>query len=146
MKIATIVGTRPQYIKLDPTLPNQVIINTGQHYDELMKDVFVKEFGIEKFDYECNATDLIEMTQKVREALKKEEPTCVVVYGDCRSTLAGALAASDLNIPIVHVEAGMRAYRHDMPEERIRVIVDHMSHILLVPDLEAGENLERSGS
>lgn len=145
MKIATIVGTRPQYVKIDTKLPGQIIINSGQHYDTLMKDVFMKEFGIKKFDYECGATDLVTMTRKIRAALRNEKPNAVLVYGDCRSTMAGAVAASDLDIPIVHVEAGMRSYRRDMPEERIRVAVDHMSHLLLTADQKSAENLEDEG-
>lgn len=145
MKVATIVGTRPQYVKVDTKLPGQIIINTGQHYDPSMKDIFMKEFGIKKFDYECSAVDLMTMIKRLREALKAERPTCALLYGDCRSTLAGAIAASDLSIPIVHVEAGMRAYNRSMPEERIRVAVDHMSHILLAPDQHSAENLEREG-
>lgn len=146
MKIATILGTRPQMIKYDAKIPGQILIYTGQHYSPSMKDVFQEEFGIKKFDYECGATDLVTMTRKIRSALRNEKPHAVILYGDCRSTMAGAIAASDLDIPIVHVEAGMRSYNRSMPEERIRVAVDHMSHLLLVADQEAAENLEREGT
>lgn len=145
MKIATIVGTRPQYVKIDPSIPGQIFINTGQHYDRSLKEDLLRDIGIKKFDYECETTKLSPMIHKISTILKKERPSCVLLYGDCRSTLAGAIAAHELSIPIVHVEAGMRSYRHDMPEERIRVIVDHMAHLLLVPDVDAGENLEREG-
>lgn len=140
MKIVSIIGTRPQILKLDKKLKQKVIF-TGQHYDALMKDVFFKGLKLPKPDYECGETELVPMIRKIIPILKKEKPDIVLVYGDCRSTLAGAIAAGELNIPVGHIEAGMRAYRPDMPEEKNRVIVDHLSTLNFVTDEKAEDNL-----
>ena len=141
MNIITIIGSRPQMTKQDKELP-QRIIYTGQHYDINMKDVFFKDLKLPKPDWDLNETKLPKMISGIWKILKKEKPQCVQVFGDCRSTLAGAIAAQDLNIPIVHVEAGMRCFRTDVPEERIRRMVDHASTVLFVPNLDAIVNLE----
>jgi len=142
MKIVSVIGSRPQYMKLDKKL-EQIVVDTGQHYSpELASDSFFEELDLPKPDYQLGATKLPQMISKVIQVLKKEKPTLVLVYGDTRSTLAGALAASELNIPIGHIEAGMRCYRPDMPEERIRVTVDHMSTYLFTPSLTATANLD----
>ena len=142
----SVIGTRPQIMKVDfEWTADHKTIWTGQHYDYMMKDVFFQDVDIGGFDYELDTKNLITMIQRIRKIIRKEKPNAVLVYGDCRSTLAGAIAASDLDVPVVHIEAGMRAYRRDMPEERIRVMVDHMSSYRLCVDLESVDNLEREG-
>ena len=129
-------------MKLDKKL-DQIIVDTGQHYSpNVSSDFFFKELKLPKPHYQLNAKTLPKMVLGSLNVLKKEKPHIVLVYGDTRSTLAGTLAASELGIPIVHVEAGMRSYRMDMPEERIRIAVDHLSTYLLVPNLTAVFNLE----
>lgn len=143
MKIVSIIGTRPQCMKLDKKL-NQVIVDTGQHYSDGMRSKeFFKELDLPKPNYELKCRTLTSMLTKILAVLRKEKPSVVQVFGDTRSTLAGALAASELNIPIAHVEAGMRSYRADMPEERNRVVVDHLSSILLAPSVETIDNLDK---
>lgn len=140
MKVISVIGTRPQVCKLDKKLEQKVIF-TGQHFDKNMKDVFFSGLKIRKPDYECGETELAPMVTKIIKILKKERPDIVLVYGDCRSTLAGAIAASELNIPIGHIEAGMRCSRIDMPEEKNRIIVDHLSTYNFVTDSWAEQNL-----
>lgn len=142
----SIIGTRPQIMKVDLGWNfNHKVIWTGQHYDHFMKDIFFDDMDIGGFDYELDTKDFVRMIQKTKAILKKEKPKVVIVYGDCRSTLAGAIAAHELNIPIAHVESGMRCFRKDMPEERIRVIVDHISSVLFCSDFRSVTNLEKEG-
>tara|TARA_R100001530_G_scaffold13251_3_gene12274 strand:+ start:10686 stop:11690 length:1005 start_codon:yes stop_codon:yes gene_type:complete len=139
----SVIGTRPQIMKVDLTWNvNHKVIWTGQHHDHFMKKIFFDDMDIAGFDYELDTTDLVRMIQRIRTILKKEKPKAVIVYGDCRSTLAGAIAAHELDIHIIHVEAGMRCYRRDMPEERIRTIVDHLSTVFFCTDYNAVKNLE----
>ena len=154
MKIATIIGARPQFIKAAPVnraiaehnrlTPHsspltEVIIHTGQHFDADMSDVFFKELNIPKLDYNlsinCASHGAMtgRMLEKIEEILIKEKPDWVLVYGDTNSTLAGALAAVKLHIPIAHVEAGLRSFNREMPEEHNRVLTDHCSDILFCP-------------
>lgn len=142
-RFVSIIGTRPQlvkYIKLE----NNKLIWTGQHYDKLLKDVFLKGLNI-KPDYNLKATELGEMIDGITPILKKEEPDYVIVYGDCRSTLAGALSAYYLNIPIIHIEAGCRSHNENMVEERIRKAVDDLARIHFAPSKIAKELLENEG-
>jgi len=142
--IMSIIGTRPQIMKIDKDLP-QKIIWTGQHYDECMKDVFFQDLKMPKPDYECGSKTLGSMISKITAILKKEQPDLVLVYGDCRSTVAGAIAASELGIPIGHVEAGVRCFNNGVPEERNRILVDHLSKYLFAPDDKARSNLAKEG-
>jgi UDP-GlcNAc3NAcA epimerase len=159
LKILTVIGARPQFIKAaalsgelanDPDL-NEVIVNTGQHYDKDMSEVFFAELGIPEPKYNLNIHGLSHgvMTGRMLESLEKvclnEEPDWVLLYGDTNSTLAGALAASKLNIPIVHVEAGLRSNNLSMPEEVNRIVTDRLSSLLLCPTALAEENLTREG-
>ncbi|AKQ33746.1 non-hydrolyzing UDP-N-acetylglucosamine 2-epimerase [Candidatus Coxiella mudrowiae] len=155
-KILTVVGARPQFIKAAVvnyhfcTAPNlnEILIHTGQHFDDNMSEVFFRDLNIPLPQHQLNINNKshAEMTGHMLIALEKimlqEEPNIVLVYGDTNSTLAGALAASKLNIPIAHVEAGLRSFNKSMPEEINRVLVDQVSAIYFCPTFRAVENLK----
>jgi UDP-N-acetylglucosamine 2-epimerase len=157
MKIASIIGARPQFIKIAPLQDEiskrheHLLIHTGQHYDYEMSKVFFEELSIPDPDYNLgigsgsHANQTGRMLMAIEEVLLKEKPDLVIVYGDTNSTLAGALAAAKLLIPIAHVEAGLRSFNMKMPEEVNRVITDHISSIFLCPSDTAAQNLAREG-
>lgn len=159
MKIFHIVGARPQFMKLYPLylefhrqkVERQIILHTGQHYDHLMSDIFTSEFGLPTPDYNLNINGLSHgamtgrMIEEIEKILLNESPTCVIVYGDTNSTLAGALAAKKLEYKIAHVESGIRFENQYMPEEINRVLVDRISDILFCPTTEAFQNLKDEG-
>ena len=157
MKIATIFGTRPEIIKLSTLIPlldrefNQILIHTGQHYSYEMDKIFFEELHLRDCDYTLNigsgthAQQTGKMLIKLEEVLLDEKPDIVLVQGDTNSTLAGALAASKLQIPVAHVEAGCRSFDRRMPEEINRILVDHMSDYLFAPDENAFNNLVNEG-
>lgn len=159
MKIATIIGARPQFIKasaLSREIQNhsdieEVIIHTGQHYDRNMSDVFFSELDIPepKYNLNINSSSHASMTASMLEAIEpiliKENPDLVVVYGDTNSTLAGALASAKLNIKIAHIESGLRSYDNSMPEEINRILTDRVSNFLFCPTNISENNLIKEG-
>lgn len=158
MKILTVIGARPQFIKaatvsraLKERNILEVIVHTGQHFDSNMSDIFFEEMVIPRPDYFLNISGLShgamtgQMTEKIEEVLKAVKPDYVLVYGDTNSTLAGALAAVKLHIPIAHVEAGLRSFNMRMPEEINRILTDRISTKLYCPTSTAIENLQREG-
>jgi UDP-N-acetylglucosamine 2-epimerase (non-hydrolysing) len=157
MKIITILGTRPEIIKLFPLLPlfdrefNHKIIHTGQHYSYNMDKLFFEDLKLRKSDYTLNigsgshAWQTGTMMIEIEKILVNEKPDLVVVQGDTNSTLAGALAAVKLHIKVAHVEAGCRSFDKQMPEEINRVLVDHCADLLFAPDKIAYNNLMNEG-
>ena len=164
-KLATVVGARPQFIKAatvsraisdynnkgNRSIVSEIIIHTGQHYDQNMSDVFFEEMCIPKPTYMLGITSAFHgsmtgrMIEKLEEVLLIEKPDALLVYGDTNSTLAGAIAAAKLQIPIAHVEAGLRSFNFGMPEEQNRVVVDRLSTWLFCPTQNAMQNLINEG-
>ena len=161
MKIVTIIGARPQIIKaaaLSRAIKNhysdriqEVIVHTGQHYDDNMSQVFFDELGIPKPDYNLHLGSALHGVQTARmiEGIEKilldEKPDCMVLYGDTNSTLAGAVAASKIHVPVVHIEAGLRSFNKSMPEEINRIVCDHCSTLLFTPTPAGFDNLAQEG-
>lgn len=143
-KILTIIGARPQFIKAGilskemNSVFNEIIVHTGQHYDPNMSDVFFEELDIKRPKYNLNvgssshATQTAHMMIKIEEVIEKEQPDAVLIYGDTNSTVAAALTASKLLIPVFHVEGGIRTKCMDMPEEQNRIVSDHLSSLIFV--------------
>jgi len=159
MKIITIIGARPKFIKasaVSKTIAEtpglqEVIVHTGQHFDENMSSVFFDQLHIPKPDYQLDihGGNHGDMTGRMLIALEKilidEKPDMVMVYGDTNSTLAGALAAAKLHIPVCHVEAGLRSFNMKMPEEINRILTDRVSQLLFCPTQTAVYNLMNEG-
>ncbi len=172
MKIVTVVGARPQFIKAAAVSRaiqafnrkrcsfgrssskkqiQELLVHTGQHYDYLMDKVFFEELELPNPDYHLgvgsgsHARQTGMMLERIETVLQKEKPEVVMVYGDTNSTLAGALVAAKLNIPVAHVEAGLRSYNRNMPEEINRLLIDHLSTFLFCPTHQAVQNLLKEG-
>ena len=155
MKILTVIGNRPQFIKAAAVSPRlrevgeEVLVHTGQHFDDELSAVFFAELGLPSPDRQLdisggsNTSQTARMLAALEPVLAEVQPDCVLVYGDTNSTLAGALAAAQRNLPVAHVEAGMRSFDRAMPEELNRVLTDHLSALLLCSSDVAVENLRR---
>ncbi len=161
LKIVTIIGARPQIIKaaalsraINKRFSQQIeeiIVHTGQHYDPEMSQVFFDELGIPQPNYNLqvgsgsHGKQTAAMITGIEEILEKEKPGAIVLYGDTNSTLAGAVAASKIHVPVVHIEAGLRSFNKAMPEEVNRIMCDHVSTLLFSPTQTGYENLVREG-
>ena len=161
IKLINIVGARPQFIKASAISRaiklsssdtiSEIIVHTGQHYDKEMSDVFFDELEIHQPHYNLgvgsssHGRQTSMMITGIEEVLLKEKPDCVLLYGDTNSTLAGAIAASKMHFPVVHVEAGLRSFNKTMPEEINRIVSDHASTLLFAPTNAAFKNLMREG-
>jgi len=156
MKLLSIIGARPQFIKMAALHREivkrnvqSVIVHTGQHYDENMSAIFFKELEIPEPGYNLNInhrssrTTMGKMITAIEEVLEKEKPDKVIVFGDTNSTLAGALAAHKMKIPLVHIEAGLRSFNMKMPEEINRILTDTISDLLFCPTQKAFDNLTK---
>lgn len=160
MRILTVVGARPQFVKAsafgaalrdDPGGVRHVVVHTGQHYDDAMAGVFFRELGLGPPDVDLevgsgpHGEQTGEMLKRLEPVVIAEAPDVLLVYGDTNSTLAAGLTAAKLEVPVAHVEAGLRSYRRSMPEEINRVVTDHLSDLLFCPSEESAHNLEREG-
>jgi len=157
MKIMTVVGTRPEFIQTSPVSKairnrhTEILVHTGQHYDDKMSNVFFEDLSLPEPEINLgvgsgsHGQQTGQILAKIEEAMMTERPDWVVVFGDTNSTVAGAMAAAKLNLPIAHIEAGLRSYDRAMPEEINRVITDHISSILFAPTQVAVDNLAKEG-
>jgi UDP-N-acetylglucosamine 2-epimerase len=166
MKIITVIGARPQFIKAasvsraiaennrlshSERVIKEIVVHTGQHFDDNMSELFFRELDLPKPHYHLGVNSLShgamtgQMLEKIEKVLQTEMPDMVLVYGDTNSTLAGALAAAKLHIAVAHVEAGLRSFNRKMPEELNRIVADHLSSLLFCPTSIAVNNLKKEG-
>jgi UDP-N-acetylglucosamine 2-epimerase (non-hydrolysing) len=157
MKVVTIIGARPQFVKAFAVSRvlreshDEVLVHTGQHYDEELSDVFFEELGLPKPDYNLgvgsgsHGHQTAAMLSGIEEIVESESPDAVLLYGDTNSTLAGAIAAAKMDPLVAHVEAGLRSYNREMPEETNRILTDHASDLLFAPSQSAVQTLHKEG-
>jgi UDP-GlcNAc3NAcA epimerase len=154
MKVFSVVGNRPQFVKAAPTSValraggiDEIVLHTGQHYDRGLSQVFFEELGLDEPRYalDLRTAEAETMRPAIAEPMRDERPDWVLVYGDTNSTLAGALAASELELPLAHVEAGLRSGDLSMPEERNRIETDRLAQLLFCPDERSREQLAAEG-
>src|SRR5277367_902092 len=159
MHILHVVGARPNFMKAAPVLRalsersglKQTLVHTGQHYDANMSDVFFRQLGLPPPDVNLSvgsgshAQQTAEIMSRFEPFVLEQKPDLVLVYGDVNSTVAGALVCSKLQVPIGHVEAGLRSFDRTMPEEINRLVTDQLADFLFTPSEEAGANLQREG-
>ena len=157
MKVLTVIGNRPQFVKAAAVSGplrqehSEVLVHTGQHYDDELSGIFFRELGLPAPDCELgigggsNSSQTGRMLGELEPVIERVAPDAVLVYGDTNSTLAGALAGAQSGVPVAHVEAGMRSFDRSMPEERNRVVADHLSELLLCPSEVAVANAHREG-
>ena len=160
-RLLHVVGTRPNFVKMAPVIAacrerfgeaENVIVHTGQHYDRAMSDIFFSELGVPEPDHMLgvgsgsHAEQAARVIEGLEPVLRDERPDLVIVPGDVNSTLAAALCAAKLEIPVAHVESGLRSFDREMPEEINRIVVDHLSELLFLHSPEATENLAAEGS
>ncbi len=157
MRIVSLVGNRPQFVKAAPlctalrAFGDEVLVHSGQHYDPELADLFFDELGIPEPDHALDVGpgapihQIAIMMERFEHVVRDERPDAVLVYGDTTTTLAGALVAAKSGVPLAHVEAGLRSFDKSMPEEQNRVVTDHLSDVLLCPTQQAVDNLAREG-
>ena len=157
MRIVSLVGNRPQFVKAAPLCQalraegEEILVHSGQHYDPDLADLFFDELGIPAPDHSLAVGpgsplhQLTIMMERLEPVLADTQPDALLVYGDTTTTLAGALVAAKMDVPLAHVEAGLRSFDKRMPEEQNRVITDHLSDVLLCPTQQAVDNLAREG-
>lgn len=160
-RLLHVVGTRPNFVKMAPVIAacraefgeaENVVVHTGQHYDRAMSDVFFSELGVPEPDHMLgvgsgsHGEQAARVIERLDPVMRDEHPDLVVVPGDVNSTLAAALCASRLDVPVAHVESGLRSFDREMPEEINRIVVDHLSELLFIHSAEATENLEAEGA
>ena len=157
MRIVSLVGNRPQFVKAAPlctalrAFGDEVLVHSGQHYDPELADLFFVELGIPTPDHALDVGpgtpihQIAIMMERFEHVVRDERPDAVLVYGDTTTTLAGALVAAKCGVPLAHVGAGLRSFDKSMPEEQNRVVTDHLSDVLLCPTQQAVDNLAREG-
>lgn len=158
MKVLTIVGARPQFIKAAPLSQalrqaghQEFLLHTGQHYDYGMSQIFFDELGLPEANINLDVRSgdhgqqTGQMLIQIETVLQTQKPDCVIVFGDTNSTLAGAVAAVKLHVPVAHIESGLRSFNRQMPEEHNRILTDHCADLLFCPTQTAVENLHREG-
>lgn len=157
MRIVSLVGNRPQFVKAAPLCialraqGEEILVHSGQHYDPELADLFFDELGIPSPDHALDVgpgtpvRQIAIMMERFEHVVRDERPDAVLVYGDTTTTLAGALVAAKCDVPLAHVEAGLRSFDKTMPEEQNRVVTDHLSQVLLCPTKQAVDNLAAEG-